>query len=261
ACRLFFRQSRGGGFAFHRLPSGPGSRRIKPSPASQVKTTLGGNWNSQARMSTDDYDRLGNRRLVCERDIEPSRHPRWGDLRKAPQGAPGQLHAGLSGGEVDNSQITPEHTVSEPRAERFCARLLGSEPASVARCAARAAITFAAFGRSKNAIEKAVAVALDHLFDPPDVDQIAADTEDHRIRLEALLRADDEIGSASRGGGNCLSLSQRTAGIHPSATPSRSNDGDGLPRCRRFVPGNNPPRLPPGKRLEERCGNFFTTPQ
>ena len=42
-----------------------------------------------------------------------------------------------------------------------------------------AAIAAAALGFGEDAVEKAVAEALDRLFDAADVDQVAADAEDH----------------------------------------------------------------------------------
>jgi hypothetical protein len=78
----------------------------------------------------------------------------------------------------------------EAGAERLRAGFLCSEAAGIARRPIFAPVTFPAFNVGKNAIEKAVAETLDHLLDAADVDQIAAQAEDHRdSRAAGISRA------------------------------------------------------------------------
>ena len=68
----------------------------------------------------------------------------------------------------------------EAGAERLRTRFLGGEAAGIACCPILAPVAFSAFNIGENALEKAVAEPLNHLLDAADVDQIAAQAEDHR---------------------------------------------------------------------------------
>src|SRR5205085_1829643 len=87
-----------------------------------------------------------------------------------------------------------------PGAERLGGGLLGGKAAGIARPARRAAaVAAAALGLGEDAVEKALAKALDRLLDPADVDQVAADAEDHcacssRLRRRAAPRNGSLVG-------------------------------------------------------------------
>src|SRR5215470_16843904 len=83
---------------------------------------------------------------------------------------------------IDHPQIPPEHAKAEAGAKRLRASLLGGETARVARRSIGSPLAFTALDICKYPIEKAVSKALDDLLDAADVDQIAADAEDHRAR-------------------------------------------------------------------------------
>src|SRR6266700_199319 len=150
-----------------------------PSQAAWCEISLG--QRRCCRQGGDDDDRLGERRLVGEGDIEARQHPGRGDRLKAAQGAAGQPHPRLSRGLVDDAEVAPENPAAKAGAERLGGGLLGGEAAGIARSAGRAAaIAAAALGFGEDAVEKTLAKALDRLLDPANVDQIATDAEDHR---------------------------------------------------------------------------------
>ena len=91
-------------------------------------------------------------------------------------------------GRPDGRLTTPmsrHHTPARrPGAERLGARLLGGEALGVGLDPVRAACSACArsVGR-EDAVEEAVAMALDHLRDAADVDDVGADADDHDAAL------------------------------------------------------------------------------
>ena len=79
--------------------------------------------NPERRQGSDDHDRLGERRLVGQGDIEPRRHACRRDRFEPPQRAAGQPHAGLPRRQVDDPEIAPEYAAAKPGAERLASRL------------------------------------------------------------------------------------------------------------------------------------------
>src|SRR5690242_19257752 len=133
------------------------------------------------REGGDDDDGLGERRLVGQADIETHLHAGRGYRLEAGERAAGQPQAGLARGQVDDPEVAPEDAAPETRTERLGGGLLGGKAAGVAGAAGQAAaIAAATLGLGEDAVEKAVAETLDRLFDAADVDQVAADAEDHR---------------------------------------------------------------------------------
>ena len=122
------------------------------------------------------------------------RHPGGRDLVEAPQRAAGQPHRRPARGQVDDPEIAPEHAAAKPGAERLGARLLGGEAAGIARRPVGPPVAFAALGLGEDAVEKAVAEPVDGLLDAADVDQVAAEAEDHRAASATI--------SSSRAGGS-----------------------------------------------------------
>src|SRR4051812_5830194 len=132
------------------------------------------------RHGGDDHDSLGERRLIGQCDIEPGRHPFRRNLSEPPQGAAGQPHRGLPRSQIDDPEVAPKYAVAKPGAERFRTGFLGSKSTGIAGRAVGAPIAFATLGIGENAVEKAIAEALDRLLDATDIDHVAADAEDHR---------------------------------------------------------------------------------
>ncbi len=79
--------------------------------------------------------------------------------------------------------ITPISRQNTPRlrpgAERLGAGLLGGETLGVGGRALGAAFGFLLFDRREDAVDEALAVTRERLFDAPDIDEIAAKPEDH----------------------------------------------------------------------------------
>src|ERR1700732_3304937 len=162
-----------------------GAKGARSSQATPAKSRAGARLISRLRdrgwrNGGDDHHRLGERRLVGQRDIEPRGHALGGQRLQTAQGATGQPHARLARGQVDDAETAPEHAAAKPGAERLGGGLLGGKAPGVARPRIGAALAATALGLGEDAVEKAVAVARDRRLDPADVDQIAADAEDHR---------------------------------------------------------------------------------
>src|SRR5258707_2794135 len=95
----------------------------------------------------------------------------------------GQLHVGTAARQVHHPHIPPPDALPDAGAERLGTGLLGGEPLGIGRnhhlLAVGAPRGPGALGVGEDAVEEAIAVALDHLGDPGDVDQVGADADDH----------------------------------------------------------------------------------
>src|SRR5207302_6682830 len=101
-------------------------------------------------------------------------------------------HRRLTRGMVDDAEVAPEDPLAKTGAERLGRGLLGGEAPGIARPAGQtAAIAAAALVFGEDAVKKAVAKTLDRPLDPADIDEIAADAEDHLMPdlLYPLARA------------------------------------------------------------------------
>src|SRR5579863_5251346 len=172
-------------FLMSSLKEGEG-RRIKPRTPPRVKGSTGRFGGaaskrsaSASRHGADDDDRLRHRRLVGQAYIEPRRHAGRRQLLEPLQRPAGEQHPRLSRGQVDDAEVTPVDASPKAGAERLRARFLGGEAARIARRGMDARLALAALVRGEHAIEKAFAEALDHLLEAADVDQIAAEADDH----------------------------------------------------------------------------------
>ncbi len=158
--------------------------------------------------------------------------------------AAGQRHRRLAGAEVDHPHVAPEDAAMKPGAERLGAGLLGGEALGVGGGAHPPPLRFPPLDVGEDAADEALAVALERLLDAPDVDQVAADADDHdaaafagsarlvhqaRMRPDALLEpdedrlADQEMADIElrelRNGGDRLDrlVGQAVAGMHLEA--------------------------------------------
>src|SRR5215831_223125 len=130
--------------------------------------------------SADDHYGLCERRFVRQCDIKLGRHAYGRDFFQSPQGAACQVHARAARSQIHDPEVSPEDAVAKPGAEGFRTSLLRREAPGVARRTVGAPVALTALGIGKDAVEKAIAKTLDHLLDSADVDDIAADAEDHR---------------------------------------------------------------------------------
>ena len=77
----------------------------------------------------------------------------------------------------------------QARAERLGARFLGGEALGVGGGAQLPSLRLPPLDLGEHAPDEALAVALERLLDAPDVDQVAADSDDHLAAASAVRRA------------------------------------------------------------------------
>ena len=88
-------------------------------------------------------------------------------------------------GQVDHAHVAPEDALAKTRAERLGAGFLGGEAPGVARRAQAPAVGPLALRLGEHAPGEALAEPLQRALDPGDVDQVAAEPDDHRARSMA----------------------------------------------------------------------------
>src|SRR5579885_1009114 len=138
----------------------------------------------------DDDEGLGERRLVGQGQRDLRAHAGRGDLLEPRQRPAGEPQGRAPRREIDHAEIAPEHALAKPGAERLRARLLRGESLGIARRPLRPAVGACPLGGGEDALEEALAEALDRALDAADVDEIAADADDHRpAPARALARA------------------------------------------------------------------------
>src|SRR6185437_9837970 len=81
--------------------------------------------------------------------------------------------------QVDDAHVAPEDPAAHAGAERLGAGLLGGEALGVAGGPVVLALGAGAFDLGEDAVREALAVALQGLFDPPDVGEVGAQADDH----------------------------------------------------------------------------------
>src|ERR1051325_2589666 len=133
----------------------------------------------------DDHDRLGERVFVGQGEVDLRGHACGRDLLDAGERAAGARDRGLVAAHVDHAHVAPDHAAAQARAERLGAGLLGGEALGVARRPRGAALRALLLDLRKDALDEAVAEALERLLDAPDVAEIVADAQDHAAALRA----------------------------------------------------------------------------
>ena len=94
-------------------------------------------------------------------------------------GPAGQGHGGFAAALINDAHVAPEDTAAQARAQRLGTGFLCGKPLGVAGRPGRPAFRPLLFSLSEDPLHEAVAEAFQRLLDPSDVDQIAADAEDH----------------------------------------------------------------------------------
>ena len=120
-----------------------------------------------------------SRAFVGQRDVDPGLAAGRRDRLQPRQRAAGELHGRPSARQIDHAHVAPEHAAAQAGAERLGAGLLGGEALGVGFRAIGAALGLGALGRREDAVEKALAVALEHLLDAAHVAEIGAEADDH----------------------------------------------------------------------------------
>src|ERR1700675_1267537 len=140
---------------------------------------------SRRRPRLDHHERLRQRGLVGDRQMNHRMRSLRRDRREPRRGAPGQLHRRLAGGKVDDAHVAPEDAVAHPRAERLGAGLLGRKSLRVGCRAAGAPIGPAPLDLGETARDETIPELAESLLDAPDIAEVAADADDHRRAPEA----------------------------------------------------------------------------
>src|SRR5208282_2798990 len=127
----------------------------------------------------DDHDGLGDRPVVGDGEVDTHLAARRRDGLEPPFGAARERERGPPRRQVDHANIAPPHPGAEPGAQRLGAGFLGREAFGVGLGPVSPFFRLRPLGRGENAVDKTVAVALDHLGDAAHVGDIGADAENH----------------------------------------------------------------------------------
>src|SRR5262249_55936989 len=129
----------------------------------------------------DDDERLGERRLIGQRQVDPHAHAGGRHGFELGERTAGQHPGWPAGREGDDAEIAPIDAAAEDPAQRLGACFLCGIALRVTSGALGAAVRALALLARKHAVEEAVAEALDGALDARNVDEIAADAEDHAL--------------------------------------------------------------------------------
>src|SRR5271165_2040454 len=132
------------------------------------------------RARLDDHERLGERRLVGDREMDEGFRSWREDRLQALGRTAGQPHGRLPRRQVDDPHVAPEDATLEARAERLGAGLLGGEPLGVRGGASGAGVGAAPLDFGEAALDEPLPVTLERLLDAANVAKVAADSDDHR---------------------------------------------------------------------------------
>ena len=96
-------------------------------------------------------------------------------------GAAAQLKNRLPRRTVEHADVAPVHALAEAGAERLGARLFGSVSLGVGGDAIGAPLGACPLGGGEHPHQKAFSEPLERTLDPPDVDQVSPDPDDHAL--------------------------------------------------------------------------------
>src|SRR5689334_6660798 len=127
----------------------------------------------------DDYEGLRIGKIIRYGQMDMRLVPLGNKGRQPLSRPPGQHHGRLAGRLVHDAQITPEDASAEAGSERLGAGLLGGIAFGIGGGARRPTVGFAALDLGEDPAGETLAIALERLLDPPDVDHVIAETNDH----------------------------------------------------------------------------------
>src|SRR5580698_4719965 len=127
----------------------------------------------------NDDESVGHRSLVGDGEVDARLVAFGRDGVEAPLGAAGQLHGRPPRRQVDDAHVAPPHAGTDAGAERLGAGLLGGEALGVGLDPVAPPLGAGALVRREDAIDEAIAMALDDLGDAAHVGNVGADAEDH----------------------------------------------------------------------------------
>ncbi|VVT08338.1 hypothetical protein HOE425_330162 [Hoeflea sp. EC-HK425] len=192
----------------HRLPMS----RIVPHAAGskQLDSGRSAGLTSVPAKRLDDHERLRQRIVIGYRQMNGAPHAVRRHLLEALGRPAGQLHGGLAARQVHNAHVPPEHASRQPCSKCLGASLLRREPLGVGSRTQGPAIRLGPLDIRKAAPDETIAVTFEGLLDPPDVNQITANSDDHALfALSAVRSALAAASSRSRALARAASLDLR----------------------------------------------------
>ncbi len=175
----------------------------------------------------DDDNGLGQREIVGDGEVDPGFVALRRDLLEARERPPGQGKGRPAGRQVDDPHVPPEHALANPVPSAFGAGLLGGEALGIGGRAGRPPVGLGALDGGEDAVEEAVAVALDRLLDAADVDEVVAEADDHE-----LIRG-PAPGPWRRASARMVSAKPTKIASPTRKWPMLSSASSGRPRCAR----------------------------
>src|SRR5690606_29128729 len=97
--------------------------------------------------------------------------------------AAGQLHGRLARRQVHDAYVAPENSARQTGPERLGAGFLGSKALGIGGRALLATVGLGALYIGEDAFDEALRVTLERRLDAPNVDQVAANADNHRFPL------------------------------------------------------------------------------
>src|SRR5262245_18587152 len=90
-----------------------------------------------------------------------------------------ECHRWTAAWKIDDTHIAPEHAAPESGAERLRTGFLGGKTLCVGFSRLRPALRSGPLGRRENTIEKTIAMPLNYFCDPPRIDDVGTNPDDH----------------------------------------------------------------------------------
>src|SRR3984885_2151271 len=149
------------------------------SEKAESNGSYGGPSSSRNGGRRNDDESMGHRSLVGDGEVDARFEAFGRDRVEAPLGAAGELHGRPPRRQVDDAHVAPPHAGADAGAERLGAGLLGGKTLGVGFDPVAPPFGAGTFGRREDAIDEAIAVALDDLGDTTHVGNVGADAEDH----------------------------------------------------------------------------------
>src|SRR5579864_2763873 len=141
----------------------------------------GGCSNRRHGHRRNDDEGVGGWPLVGDGEVDARFVALGRDRIEPPLGAAGEFHGRPARRQVDDAHVAPPHAGAHAGAERLGAGLLGGKALGIGLDPVAPLFGAGALVRREDAVDEAVAVALDHLGDAAHIGNVGADAENHRM--------------------------------------------------------------------------------
>src|ERR687891_1646398 len=201
----------------HRRKVATGWSEVKGSAAA-MSPARGG-----PRLRADDHHGLAERRLIAQAEVDARIHAGRRQRREPPRRAAAQQQDRLAARPIEHADVAPVYALTEAGAERLGAGFLGRVALGIGGRAVDPRLGTRPLGRGEHPLEKAFPEAFKRALDPPDVDQVGPDPDDHATSL--LSRAGGAHGPTSRPGQPWRRLSRPGAGYRGAGGLDQGGSG------------------------------------